>query len=111
MFPRVAFEYGHVAMHRRRPTRVMSVPAADHVEGAAEARRIAGGEQMLGRGARLARASDLLRSTKIDIDGAIIGRGVPVAPATCCRVGGEQGLDDLHACLLRSLVCASQQQV
>src|SRR3954470_11961212 len=69
----------------------------DEVERAAEARRIAGREQMLGCGrAGLARAAHHLRHRQLDLDRAVRGLGMAVAPADGGRGGGEQRLDLVH---------------
>src|SRR5712691_8671705 len=77
---------------------VLLVPLADEVERSAEARRVAGREQMLGRRrARLARAAHFLRDREIGLHHAVARLGVAVASARGGRGCGEEGLDRVHA--------------
>src|SRR5882762_7511900 len=76
---------------------VLLVALADEVERAAEAGRVAGGEEVLWRrSARLARAAHLLRHREIGLYHAVARLGVAVAPAGGGRGRGKEGLDRVH---------------
>src|SRR5436190_7161567 len=84
---------------------VLLLALADEVERAAEARRVAGGEEVLGRGrAELSRAAHFLRHREIRLHHAVARLGVAVAPAGGGRGCGEQGLDRVHAFSVRRVV-------
>src|SRR3989442_426751 len=75
-----------------------SYAALSEAERAAEAGRVAGWEEVLGRrGARLAGAAHLLRHGEIAFPHAVAGLGVAVAPAGGGRGCGKEGLDFVHA--------------
>src|SRR5258706_4343110 len=77
---------------------VLLLALADEVERAAEARRVAGGEEVLWRrGAGLARASHLLRHREIGLHYAVARLRVAVASAGGGRGGSEKRLDLVHA--------------
>jgi len=78
---------------------VLLLALGDEIERAAEARGVAGGEQMLrGRGSRLARPAHFLRHREIGLHDAVARFGVPVAAAGGGRGGGEKRLDLVHRC-------------
>src|SRR6266699_6777012 len=77
---------------------VLLLALADEIQSPAEARRVAGGEQMLGRRrARLARSAHLLWHREIGLHHAVARLGVAVAPTRGGRGCGEEGLDLVHA--------------
>src|SRR5262249_60019730 len=79
--------------------RILLLLFADEIDRPAEAGRIAGGEQMLGRrGARLAGAAHLLGDGQVGADDAVARLRVAVASALCGRGRGIEWLDLVHGC-------------
>src|SRR5689334_892159 len=77
---------------------VFLVLLADEIERAAEARRVARGEQVLGRRrAGLARAAHFLGHREAGLHRAVARLGVAVSPAGGGRRRGEKGLDRVHS--------------
>src|SRR6185503_19879148 len=80
-----------------RLRRVALLLLGDVVERAAEAGRVARGEEVLGRGgARLARPAYFRRHREIGLDGAVAGFGMSVTSAGGGCGRGEEGLDAVH---------------
>src|SRR5690606_15953490 len=77
------------------------LPAAgDELQRAEEARRVAGGEQLFGIGARPAGAAELARGGQLHVERAVSGTGAPVAAAGGGGSGGVEDLLDGHGALL-----------
>src|SRR5262249_28646961 len=66
--------------------------ARDMRDGAAEAGRVAGREELLGVGAGRARAAQALGHREGEVERAVVALGAAVAPA---RGGGLRGVEDL----------------
>jgi hypothetical protein len=76
-----------------RLRRVALLLLGDVVERAAEAGRVARGEEVLGRGgAGLARPAHFLRHREIGLDGAVAGFGMSVTSAVAVAVAVKRGL-------------------
>src|SRR5215475_13670581 len=77
--------------HRDRPGGDLLAPR-DRADRAAEARRVAGGEQLLGVGAGRAAAAERLRRDQREIEHAVVGLGAAIAAS---GGGGNGGVETL----------------